>query len=197
MKKNKSGDGLCLHERPYKFHVPSQLQPTMDPFSVVVGVGSLVEMSVQLGKYLKDVYEAAASFEDDIGSLFREMQDLDSVNKSIEQLHRTEAADYIFGLPELPRQDVEVWQNIANTLKKCSETLADLRKVLEAIIGSSGVKVTGRRDGIKKHLRKQAKDGELEKIRLKLSVHRESLSVSLTLLNLFVFALGIASHWTF
>ena len=54
----------------------------MDPFSVLVGVWSLIEMSLQLGKYLKDVYEAAASFEEDIGSLLREIQDLESVNKS-------------------------------------------------------------------------------------------------------------------
>lgn len=195
--KNKSGDDLCLHEGPHEIHIISQLHPTMDPFSVVVGVGSLVEISLQLGKYLKNVYEAAASFEDDIGSLFRELKDLESVNKSIEHLHNTEAAIYNFGLPELPRQGVEVWQNIAKILENCSETLEDLRKVLEAVIGSSGVKVTGRRDGIKKHLRKQAKDGELETMRLKLSVHRESLSVSLTLLNLYVFALGVVRYWTF
>ncbi len=58
--------------------------------------------------------------------------------------------------------------------------------MLDKIMGKSGVKVTGRRDGIKKHLRKQTKDGELNEIRLKLSVHRESLNLSLTLLNLLV-----------
>ena len=158
----------------------------MDPFSVIVGVGSLVEMSLQLGKCLKDVYEAAASFEDDIKFLFREIQDLDSVNKSIEHSYKTEATDHDFGLSELPRQDGKIRQNISQILGKCSETVEILRKVLEAVIGNSGVKVTGRRDGIKKYLRKQAKDGELEQIQQKLSVHRDSLSVSLTLLNLFV-----------
>ena len=54
----------------------------MNPFSVLVGAGSLIEMCLQLGKYLKDVYEAAASFEKDMGSLLREIQDLESVIKS-------------------------------------------------------------------------------------------------------------------
>lgn len=156
----------------------------MDPFSITVGVGSLIEMSLQLGKYLKDVYEAAASFEGEIDSLFREIRDLDSVNKVIVHLYRSETGIYASAHQEPPRQDMEIWQNTVKTLQDCSETLKKLQSVLEAIIGKSGVKVTGWRDGIKKQLRKQSKDGELNQIRLKLSAHRESLNVSLTLLNL-------------
>jgi len=162
----------------------------MDPFSILVGVGTLLEMSIQLGKYLKDVYEAAASFEGDIGSLLREIQDLDSVNKSIEHLHGTEIGPHTHGYPEPPRQDLEVWQNTAKTLKDCSDTVKSLQRVLEAITGKNGVKVTGWRDGVKKHLRKQAKDGELSQIRVKISVHRESLSVWLTVLNLYTLSIG-------
>ena len=58
----------------------------MDPLSVVVGVGSLIDLSLRLGKYLKDVHESIASFEGEIGSLLWEIQDLESVNKSIAQL---------------------------------------------------------------------------------------------------------------
>ncbi len=170
----------------------------MDPFSLFVGAGSLLEMSFQLGKCLKNVYETAASFEDDIEFLLREIQDLDIVNKSIEQLCNTEATVHNFGLSELPRQDREIWQNIAQNLRKCSETVEQLHKVLEAVIGKSGVKVTGRRDAIKKYLRKQAKDGELDKIRLKLSVHRDSLNLLLTLVNLFVpILVPSLNHWIF
>ena len=158
----------------------------MDPFSILVGVGSLIEMSLQLGKYLKDVYEAATLFEGQIGSLLREIEDLSSVNKSIEHLHRTETGNYTFRHPELPRQDLEIWQNTIKTLQDCSETVKRLQHVLDAIIGKNGFKVTGWRDGIKKQLKKQTKDDELNDIRVKLSVHRESLNVSLTLLNLLV-----------
>jgi hypothetical protein len=154
----------------------------MDPFSVIVGVGSLIEMSLYLAKYLKDVYEAAILFEEEVGSLLRDIQDLSSVNKSIENLYRTEICDSNRG--QLPRQDLEVWQNTVKTLQECSETVKKLQRVLEAITGKGGAKVTGWRDGIKKQMRKQSKDSELDKIRVKLSVHRDSLNVSLTLLNL-------------
>ena len=156
----------------------------MDPFSLVVGVGSLIEMSLQLSKCLKNVHEAAASFEGEMESLVREIQGLDSVNKSIEQLHRTETGIHTVGKPDLPREELEVWQNTGKTLQECSSTVQTLQNVLEGLRGKSGMKVTGWRDGIKKGLRKQSKDGELSQLRLKLSSHKESLSVSLTLLNL-------------
>ena len=144
-------------------------------------------MSLQLGKYLKGVYEAAASFEGEISSLFCEIQDLESVTKAIVHLHKSETGNDTSVQAEPQRQDLEIWQNTVKSLQDCSETVKRLQNALEAIIGKSGLKVTGWRDGIKKQLRKQAKDGELNEIRLKLSAHRESLNMSLTLLNLLVF----------
>ena len=156
----------------------------MDPFSIVVGVGSLIEMSLQLSKYLNNVHEAAASFEGEMESLMREIQGLESVNKSIEQLHKAETGMYTFGQPDLPRRELEVWENTAKALKECSSTVQALQSVIEGLTGKSGVKVIGLRDGIKKRLRKQSKDGELNQLRVKLSSHRESLNVLLTLLSL-------------
>lgn len=161
----------------------------MDPFSLLVGAGSLIEMSIQVGKYLKHVYEAVASFEEEIGTLFHEIQDLDTVIKAIEHLLSTETT----GQQELSRHVQEIWQNTAKILQDCSETVQKLQKVLETITGKSGARVTGLRDGIKKQLRKQAKDGELNQIRHKLSVHQESLKLSLTLLNLWVLLKNAAS----
>lgn len=89
----------------------------MDPFSVVVGVGSLIDLSLRLGKYLKDVHESIALFEGEIGSLLWEIQDLDSVNKSIAKLYQTETVAFTSGHSEPPRQDLEVWQNTFKTVR--------------------------------------------------------------------------------
>lgn len=156
----------------------------MDPFSISVGTLALLQLSLQLGKCLKDVYDAAASFQEEIGSLLSEIQDLESVNKSIEHLHTSGVNDHTSGRSGLSHQDREIWQNTAKTLQNCSNTVKRLQTVLQAITGKSGLKVTGWRDGVKKALRKQAKNGELHEIRLKLSAYRESLNISLTLLNL-------------
>jgi hypothetical protein len=143
----------------------------MDPFSLVVGIGSLIEISLALGKCLKDAYETAASFEEEMGSLLREIQDLDSVNKSIEHLHRTETSSNVASERlDLPVQEREVWQNTIKILQECTKTARRLQEVLGVIVG--------------KQLKKQSKDGELNLIRIKISGHRQSLNVSLTLLNL-------------
>ena len=156
----------------------------MDPFSIVVGVGSLVQMCLQLGKCIRNVYEDAASFEEEIKPLWREIQDLDSVNKSLEYLSGTHTSDFIAEQPELPSQEVDVWKNTMETLQECVETVERLQVILGEITKTRRGQGTRRRDIIIKHLRKQAKKDELDKIRLKLSALRERLSVSLTILSL-------------
>ena len=114
----------------------------------------------------------------------REIPGLGSVKKPIEQLRKAETGMYTFGQPDLPRRELEVWENTAKVLEECSNTVQALQSVLEDLTGKSGVEVTGWRNGIKKGLRKQLKDGDLSQLRVKHSSHRESLSVSLTLLSL-------------
>ena len=157
----------------------------MDPFSIIVGVGSLIDMSLKLGKCMREVHEAAASFEEDIQLLLAEVQSLNSINKSVEHVCRHEMDTRSEQLA-LPRQDLEAWQNTFNVLRDCAKTVDRLANVLSAITGKTGLKVIGRRDGIKKQLRLQAKNGELEQIRARLSAHRENLNMSLSLLNLSV-----------
>ena len=60
----------------------TQHHPDTGPLAVIVGIGLLAEKIIQLGTCLRDVYEAVSSFEDVIEFLFREIQDLDSVNRA-------------------------------------------------------------------------------------------------------------------
>ena len=156
----------------------------MDPFSLIVGVGSLVDLSIKLGKYLRDVREAVASFEEEMGFLLGVVESISSINKSIEDLYKAQAAEYIgrSGL-QIPDQEYGVWQNIAKTLQSCSAIIQKLQDVLQAVVGKKDGKVAGVRDAIKRQLRKQARDGELSQIQIKLSSHRDFLNLSLTNLN--------------
>lgn len=155
----------------------------MDPFSIVVGVGSLVQMCLQLGKCIKSVYEDAASFEEEIEFL-REVQDLDSVNKSLEFLHKQDTSNCISEEPELSCQEIDVRKNTMKTLQECVEKVKRLQVVIGAITKNKRDQATRRRNIIINHLRKQEKKDELNLIRLKLSALREILSVSLTILSL-------------
>ncbi|KAL8880635.1 MAG: hypothetical protein Q9198_001994 [Flavoplaca austrocitrina] len=133
-------------------------------------------------KYLRDVHASIALYEGEIESFLGEVQDLESVNKSIAELYQTETVAIAHGHSE--PQQLEVWQNTLKTLRSCTISVEALQTLLNEIAGKTGAKVAGLRDRIKKQLKKQSKDSELIRIRQQLSSHRESLSMSLTLLNL-------------
>lgn len=156
----------------------------MDPFSITAGVVSLLDITWRVGKYLKDVQEGAGLVEGEIVSLLSEIQSLDSVNRSIQHLYETEVELLPDGAKGLPDRDQELWRNTANNLQDCQQTVQRLQNILEMIAGKHGKKVAGWRDGIRKQLRKQSKDGELSTIRLQVSVNRQSLHISLTMLDL-------------
>jgi hypothetical protein len=157
----------------------------MDPFSIVVGVTSLVDVCWRVGKYLRDVQHAAKFVEGEIASLLHEINALDAVNNSIKLLHETEIGVLPPGsLDKVPDGDRELWRNTARDLRNCEVAVEKLYDTLLMVAGKHGEKVAGWRDGFTKQMRKHGKDGELNQIRLQLIVHRESLHISLTMLNL-------------
>ena len=152
----------------------------MDPFSIVVGVAGLLQVSAQLSQYVKVVLETASMFEGNINFLSREIEDLESVNISIKQLYEGDSVKYSYRQQEQLPQDLATWENTLKTLENCSETVQKLQNILNDILGKGG---TGQLDSFKKRFRMQAKESELDKIRDKLSGHRASLNLSLTILN--------------
>jgi hypothetical protein len=165
----------------------------MDPFSITIGIASLLDITWRVAKYLKDVQEAAGLVEGEIMSLLSEIQALDSVNRSIKHLHETEVEPLSPSSMELPDRDQELWRITASNLQDCQGNVQRLQTVLDAIAGKHGDKVVGWRDGIKKQFRKHSKDGELSIIRFQISVSRQSLHISLTMLDLLVLHLPTQS----
>ncbi|CZR65198.1 uncharacterized protein PAC_15098 [Phialocephala subalpina] len=143
----------------------------------------------RVGSYLKDVHEAAGQVEGDIASLSSEIQNLESLNKPIKHLHETEVESLPDDAKELPDLDRELWRITSSNLRDCQETAKKLEIVLDGIAGKHGNKVAGWRDGIRKQLRKQSKDGELNNMSLRVSLNRQSLHTSLTMLDLLGFQL--------
>jgi len=156
----------------------------MDPFSIITGVVGLLDVTWRVAKYLRDVQEAAGLVEGEIAALLGEIQGLESVNKSIKYLHEIEVSSFPEGALELPDRDQEIWRNTAYNLRECQRSVEKLEDVLDTIAGKHGDRVIGWRDGIRKQLRKESKDGELNSLRLRISVHRQSLHISLTMLDL-------------
>lgn len=156
----------------------------MDGFSIALGIVQLFDITWRVGKYLKDVHEGAGIVEGEIASLLSEIQALESVNRSIQHLHETEVEILPAGATKLPDRDRELWQITGSNLQECQKTVEKLEAIILAIVGKHGEKVAGWREGIKMQLRKQSKEGQLTSIRSQISVSRQSLHMSLTMLDL-------------
>ncbi|RDW80348.1 hypothetical protein BP5796_05046 [Coleophoma crateriformis] len=156
----------------------------MDPFSITIGLASMLDITVRVIKYLKEVQEAAGVIGEELVSLANEIQALGSLGRSIQHLHDTEVQSLLGGFADLPDRDQELWRLTSSNLQDCKTLVGRLRDLFTEIAGKHGDKVGGWADSIKKQLRKQSKDGELNKIRSQIIVSRQSLHISLTMLNL-------------
>ncbi|KAG9231001.1 hypothetical protein BJ875DRAFT_470717 [Amylocarpus encephaloides] len=156
----------------------------MDPFSIAAGASSLLDLGWKVTKYLRDVQQGASHIEADIANLLHEVESLEAVNKAIKHLHENEIEGAPEGYLELPDRDRELWWNTARDLEKCQVVVETLYAILETISGKNGRRVSSCFDGIKKQLRKQSMDSELNQIHVQLSTRRGSLQLCLTMLNM-------------
>ncbi|RDW69224.1 hypothetical protein BP6252_08244 [Coleophoma cylindrospora] len=137
----------------------------MDPFSITIGLASMLDITVRVVKYLKEVQDAAGVIGEELATLVNEIQALGSLGRSIQHLHDTEVQSLLGGFADLPDRDQELWRVTSSNLQDCKALVGRLRDLFTEIAGKHGDKVGGWADSIKKQLRKQSKDGELNKIR--------------------------------
>lgn len=157
-----------------------------DPFSIVAGTAGIIDICVRLALYVRDVKSSAGKIEQDLLSLLEETTALQAVNDSI---RATWIEHHEKSTPNLLAEEYVLktqWQDLDNGLRGCSNSMRRLSALIEEVVGKDGPSVSGKRDGIKKVLRKQSKDKEILEIRQQVMSHRDNLQVLLLALNLYV-----------
>ncbi|KAF2817454.1 uncharacterized protein BDZ99DRAFT_374465 [Mytilinidion resinicola] len=159
----------------------------MDPFSLVAGTTSVVDVLLRFGSYLKHIHDAAGTIDEDIAALIHEIDALISVNTSIEDTSKIEQARIpSSSLADLNRLE-GLWRSVGVLRKDCQTTVERLQAVVQGIFGKEGTpKSTGKVDALKRTLRKDKKIDEIKDLRLQLTNYKNSLQVLLTALNLCV-----------
>ncbi|KAH8821918.1 hypothetical protein F5884DRAFT_746205 [Xylogone sp. PMI_703] len=156
----------------------------MDPFSITIGVVSLIQVTNHVYKHLKRLREAVGEAEGDIASLWNEIQNLERVNNSINHLYSEEVVLWSRDSSEIPGATRDLWQGTKETLGECQATMEKLRSTLETITDKDAVGEMGRRDRIRMQWRKHFKDDQLDKLRHDLTTHREKFNVFCNALTL-------------
>ena len=155
-----------------------------DPFSIAAGTVSLLDVCWRVGTYLSSLNSSRGRIEQELAHLSREVNTIISVNNSIQALWNAQkkTEPLIQTLPD-GSQITNLWQNAGVVLAGCRDTMEKLITLVKEIIGKDGLEVTGKRDGIKKVLRKQSREKDIDEIRQQLSNYQSSLQILLTALS--------------
>ena len=151
----------------------------MDPFSVAVGIVSLLDVSFKVVNYLKHIEESARKIEDDITVLISELNSLIIVTNSIDDLWQSNQDTILQESDRVKR----LWEQIGGLLKDCQHTVGDLLELLVQVIGKHGPGASSLMDGFKKVLRKDSKDKEFENVRNHMTSFLAGLQMLLTALS--------------
>lgn len=156
-----------------------------DPFSIIAGTTGILDVCWRVGSYLGRVKSAASKIERDLAALSYEVNGLIAVNESIQVLWNTNRDKPIDVLSPDAKRIEGLWQDISLALLGSRDVMGRLALLVEEVIGKDGIEVQGKRDGIKKALRKQSRDEEIREIRQQITSHQNGLQLTLSALNLY------------
>lgn len=140
----------------------------------------------RVAAYLGKVKAAAGKIERDLAALTYEVNALILVNESIKSLWEANKEKPLEKLSSDAQRVNDLWRDVSIALPGSRDVMGTLVLLVEEVVGKDGLAVQGKRDGIKKVLRKQSKDVEIQEIRVQISNYQNSLQLTLSALHVCV-----------
>ncbi|RAH48301.1 tetratricopeptide repeat domain-containing protein [Aspergillus brunneoviolaceus CBS 621.78] len=157
----------------------------MDPFSILVGSAGLTDVSFRIISYLATIRSASAKIQDELTILSQEISSLIAVNETVEDCWHSWHDPSSFDILANDEAHVtDVWKNLAMLLQQSKGHVEQLETLLNAVIGSNGLQVAGKLDGLRKTIRKQGRDGEFMQLRQRIANHQAGIQILLNALTL-------------
>lgn len=153
-----------------------------DPFSIVASTASIADICIRLVRYLKDVQKGAATIEDDIKGLIREVEALHAVSYAIEKTSKEHPSSPPAYSKDEHQEDL--WKHVKRTLENCQTVTERLENIAKEIYGKSGPSVNSLRDAVVKSHRRRSKEAELRQCRDQLTTYQNGLQLLLASINL-------------
>ncbi|KAL9600723.1 MAG: hypothetical protein Q9219_002964 [cf. Caloplaca sp. 3 TL-2023] len=157
-----------------------------DPFSIFAGTVGVAEVGLRLCKYLKDLKAAVTGIETELTTLIHDVETHIAVNDVIQRTFTDKLTPSSSNDASTEAQ-VEVsalWEHISKALTESAVVLREVEALVSRVIGQDGPRVWGRWDGLKKELRRQAKQEDFQKLRQRLNNHQRLLQVLLGAIQL-------------
>lgn len=155
----------------------------MDPLSVVASSLSIADICIRLVAYLRDVQKVTATIEDELTSLIREVEALNSITATIHGTFRNEHSTLApYGTPR--EKCDHLWEHVGRTLHDCETVIRKLEDTVKDVHGKKGPAVSGFRDAVHKAQKRRSRDGELRQCRDQLATYQNGLQILLTCINM-------------
>lgn len=155
-----------------------------DPFSIVAGTVGLLDVCIRIGKYLYDAKIGADRVDEGIQALSHQIEAIQSVTKSIQGVFKDDLAHATDTVAQNPNGIQSLWEEIGKNVTSCHATLAKLFTLIKLVVGKENPKVLSKLDGLRRYLRKQAKEEEFAALRQQLSDYHHALQTLLTSVNM-------------
>lgn len=157
-----------------------------DPFSITAGTVGLLDVSWRVGSYLSNLNSSRGEIEQELQDPTKEVDAIKNANSSIQALWNAQKQrDDVSNSNDA--QTTTLRQNVGIVLEGCHTIMEQLQVLVKDIVREDGLEVTRKRDGVRKVIRKQGKEKDVNEIRQQLLRFKSSLEILLTALN-FVYA---------
>lgn len=156
-----------------------------EPFSILSGALAVADVCWRIARYLRDVRASAATVQDDIDALIREVEALGTVNESIEKAFNADISTSSNLSPPRSTHLETLWRHTRQSLEDCRTAIGNLEGLVKDIYGKTGPKVVSKIDALSKQSRSREKKAELSQIRERLSICQRQLQILLTGINVY------------
>ena len=156
-----------------------------EPISIISAATSLIDVCWRFGCYLHDVQAGAAKIEDEIQTLSRDIEALRVVNQTIRASYQ-ELPSYLNSEIESSKPVQALWRNVSSNHQNCRLVVEELEALVKGIVGKEPPKdkskIMRKLGSFTMLLRKQSKEGDFNKLHIRLTTYYNTIQLILDLI---------------
>ena len=158
----------------------------MDPFSVTVGVVSLLDVCTRTVSFLKNVSNSVSTVDQDVEAVKNDVEAVQSAVAALKDVYNTWVSYDSGNVVPGTGGASQVWENLIRLLPRCEQTILKLQRLIEGIGDFRLPKSASRFESLVKSLRKQARESEYLLLRRELGSYITTLQMLLSAIQAYV-----------
>ncbi|KAI1176241.1 tetratricopeptide repeat domain-containing protein [Nemania sp. FL0916] len=158
-------------------------------FSVVSAAAGLLDVTLRLVNYARELKKGTASIEKELDSLIEQACMLEQVCNAVKYSHERSMSrmekrkEEQNGREQSNNAIRTMWDHMARSINRCQTLVEEIRQILQDICQPHHQGFSKRLDALGKVHRRRVNEGDLQKCQNELSAHHSSIQILLTVIN--------------